>query len=886
MKISNFRLFPLFSIMCIMFCIAPSIAFGQWHPDSSQNTPVCDTIGQQDNPQGCTDGNNGAIIVWEDGRYGTYQIFAQHIDQNGRPRWNRNGLRLATVPSGNPSLTNPIITSDDNGGAYVVWTDSRKTDAGNSLYAQHVLANGTLAYPDSGLPVGIGLNGCNNPTLCDDGAGGAYVAWEDNRACDATTQPDIWMNRLWLNGVKYGLTTTGTQCTLTKNNVGTFFKPKYEYDFHDPNAHFKCYMIGLDLTISGKGSYEIASVLSDTQISLKTYPDPATYGAYFVGNLTGLPIDTAVQKQTGPSLVNDGQGGCFLAWTNSGTVPNSIYGTHLDSTCTALWDPAPQPGFQFYINLNTSDYSRNVTLNRDGNQLLLTWQVFNENNNSQEIYAQRMSCSTPMDTAFLWGSPTEAVDVSSDQIQNQITPQIFGDDSVVFGANGALVPFADQEPGSSTNYDIAMVRVLGDGSDLLPQSGNGFWFFEQKPNMHNEMQAVKITDPTNGGSQTGVLSVWDDAWDGVDTMIYAQRIDRTGKKYFPTPGTHNAWGLAISGNSPTKQWTAKQPCLIPRTDGGIVAWTDFRSGSPAIYCQLIRMDGSLWIPSDTTSPTMTVVSRTPSDDTSQCNSQCTTVLAIDPGTTVNNVVLKSPIDSLTPLAMKNMELDTLNFVKGSDTVSFSVCVIDSFQDGSGTVLVEDSALNLQTMSFMYCTIPDTSTPTITVDTLSTKPYVLNIAIQDAGPWDRGLRSITVSNAENVSIGDSNLKITLGEGSFDIKDSIEDLTQPATFSIRAFDVANNSTIYNFSYTPPLGVVGEVLNPISFSVFPNPTSGDATVRLDGAPFADVTVLDVLGRSVNQFHLEGSKELQTSSLVTGTYIVRAQIGDQVICKRIVKE
>ncbi len=891
MKSRVFRIFAFFTAS-FTICLAPSLAFGQWRPDSSQNTPVCDTSTQQQSVQGCTDGANGAILVWQDYRGDFDQIYAQHIDSSGRLLWNRTGVMLAAQPAkaeaSNQSY--PIITTDDSGGAYVVWLDSRFSGGnGTCLFAQHILANGTLAYPDTGLAVAVGLNGCLNPKLCDDGFGGAYVVWEDNRACDASNRPDIWMNRLWRNGVKYGLTSTGTAGKDTTVNEGTSKKPNNVTYFHDPNANFECYMVGQYLNIPGKGSFEIAAVTNDTQLSLKTNPSHGTY-AYSIGNLMGLPIDTMANKQSGPAIINDGNGGAFLAWTTNYTSPNAIYGTHIDSTCTAWWDPAPQPGFQLYINPNTSSPSKNVSLNRDGNQLLLTWEVTNAVNNSQEIFADRMrniSVGTGpgapyKDSAFVWGNP---VLVASNPIQ-EIAPQIFPDDSTDLGIRGALVPFIDQEQGFADYYEISAVRILGDGIDLLPPAGTNFWYFEQKPHMHNDYQIVQIADPANGGSNNGLLAVWNDAWDGKDTMLYAQRLDRTGRKYFPNPGTSNTWGLCIAGNSPTKQWSAKQPTLIPRTDGAIAAWTDYRSGTSAIYSQLILANGTLWIPSDTSSPALTVVSTTPSDNDSQCNSQCTTVLATDTGTISGTGRLLSGLDTVIATSHTNMTLETSSFQRGADSLSFTVCVTDSFENGSATITVKDTSLNQTTMNFTYCTIPDTSHPTLTWDSLS-NPNWLVVHISDNGPWNRGLAAVHVTDYSNVHFSDSGAKIVSGEGELDDTVSIVSDTAPGQFWIEATGVdGNNSAIYKFYYNPPDAVNTLPSVPISIAVFPNPTNGDATVQLTGAPDAEVTVLDVLGRTVDQFQLEGSHVWQASGLASGTYIVRAVIGDSVICKRIIRE
>lgn len=367
-------------------------------------------------------------------------------------------------------------------------------------------------------------------------------------------------------------------------------------------------------------------------------------------------------------------------------------------------------------------------------------------------------------------------------------------------------------------------------------------------------------------------------------MLFAQRMDRNGRNYFPTPGTSNSWGMCISGDAANgNKWNAKQPCLVPRAngDGAIAAWTDYRSGTAAIYAQLILMNGALWIPSDTNPPALEVQSRSQSDDTNQCNSQCTTVLAVDTGFIVSGIA------SIDTVGMNNMYLDAPNFTKGAKSVTFSVCVTDSLLSGSGTVMVSDTAGNVQSMNFTYCTISDTSHPSVTWDSLGS-PNWLAIHVSDNVPWGRGLRSVTISDSTNVKLSVSTAKIVAGISEFDDTVSIVNDSIAAQFWIQAVGVDGNSSAVNkFYYSPSTaGVAQLTADPISISVFPNPISGDATIRLDGAQVADVTVLDVLGRTVDQFRLEGSHEWQASGLPQGTYIVRAIVGDVIVCKRVVRE
>ncbi len=875
MMFCSSRLFLSSVLATAALLLSAPLATAQWASDSTTNTVVCDTVGQQDYPKGCTDGAEGAIFAWEDGRNGVFQIYAQHLDASGRATWKRNGVKVCTQTGSASPQTMPIITSDDSGGAYIVWSDARfAVQFGTCLFAQHILSNGTLAYPDSALPVAIGINGCNNPTICDDGRGGAYVAWEDNRTNITGSRPDIWMNRLWRNGVKFGLATTGTKGTITTINIGTHSHPKYITYFHDSAAHFKPYMINLSLTIVGKGSFSIAAVTSDTQLDLKSYPGEGTY-SYYVQSLLGLPVDTFQNKQTGPVLTNDGLGGCFLAWTSNASNPNGIYATHIDSNGVQLWDPAPNPGFLIYASENTSNPSKNVSINRDSNELMLTWEVTNSSTGHQEVYAQRMRNNSLTDTVFEWA---RAIEVSADGITDQMNPRIFSDDSSVLGARGAVIPFIFTQPGSASDFDVAMRRIEGDGGTLLPPAGNGPWFVEQKPNGQMGMKSVKLVDPDP--TRTGILAVWNDAWDGQDTMIFAQRIDRNGRKYFPTPGTSSKWGLAISGDSGSHPWNAKQVTLVARDNGAIAAWTDFRNGNADIYAQLIVGDGYPASTIDLSPPITSVLSTEGSVDSVKmpCNARCTEILAKDTGE------FASGIASIAAMTLTNMKFSGSSFTPGAASAQFGVCVIDSMQNGFASVNIKDVSGNNKMETVTYCTIADTLAPAVTWDSI---PNGFILHFRDNRAWDRGLLSVQAASPMNVNFSPQLSTLKPGAKSFDVTVTQFDTTQPASFSIQASDTVGNTTAsYSFALGATAGVTANGMAPVSVSILPNPVSGSALFELQGAPSAEVSIFDVLGREVDRFHIEGAYEWNAAGLTPGTYVVRIKTGTTVLERQFIHE
>ena len=84
--------------------------------------------------------------------------------------WLSQGTQVAPTDS---LQSDPVIASDGQGGAFLAWQDDR---AGWSIFAQHLGADGLPApgWPASGLQVSSGA--FYDPVIVSDGAGGAFVA--------------------------------------------------------------------------------------------------------------------------------------------------------------------------------------------------------------------------------------------------------------------------------------------------------------------------------------------------------------------------------------------------------------------------------------------------------------------------------------------------------------------------------------------------------------------------------------------------------------------------------------------------------------------------------------------------------------------------------------
>ncbi len=727
----------------------------------------------------------------------------------------------------------PAACSDGSNGAVIAWQDSRTGTS--AIYAQRLDSNGREMWRHNGVLLSTDAATSQlPPVIAADGNGGAYVAWQRGGS-------KYFAQHIQGDG-SLGYSSTGIQVAAGGSNFV--------------------------MCSDGKGG-----AFAAWDYNSDVYANHLLGGSVGFGS-SGKTIDASKSYQRLPAICDDGTGGCFIAWQSGSSIPYAIFANRLDASGNALWNA---PGILVYKAVCggcTGVNAGHVAVQRDGQQLMLAWEVTSTNSaDSQNIMATRIRCSTKTDTTFVWG---KAIDVTGEMLYSQTVPQIFSDDAPTILGNdfrGILVPFQNQKPGASDDYDISMIRILGDGTTAMPGSYSAYDFAAQ-PHGQVGFRAIKI--------DTALLAVWNDArfnGMGSDTCIYVQLMDKNGRKRFPSYGTTSKWGKPIcQGN-----WTAKQVTIAPRTNGAIVAWTDFRAGTndPNIYAQIIMKDGALtngnyqW---DFGDPTVKVISRVGSSDTSQCNARCTHVVAVDSGSH------QSGIRSVVATFANNMVLTVPNFAPGVPSVPYSICVLDSMSNGSATVTIADTSANVSTATYSYCTIPDTLAPAIQWDTVANW---IQFFIRDNRPWDRGLSSIVVTDSQNISFYPSLGQVTPGVGTYKTVASQIDQSKPSRFRISVRDTAGNvSQEYAFEKQGTAGVGGGESSNVTIAVFPNPISGLTSICLQGAASAKFTVFDVLGHEIEHFTVENTYGWQTSALAAGTYILRAEVDGHILSKRVVRE
>ena len=170
----------------------------QWSPNNA-GVQLC-TAGNQ-----CAmipDGAGGATVTWQDFRTGTnYGIFAQRVNGTGATQWILNGVPVCTAQDDQLA---PTIVSDGGTGAIITWFDGRRLALGDAIYVQRIDATGTSQWAPDGLALCTAADDQQYPTIAIDGAGGAFVAWQDRRS---GTNNDIYVQHV--NGSGLALSVPG-----------------------------------------------------------------------------------------------------------------------------------------------------------------------------------------------------------------------------------------------------------------------------------------------------------------------------------------------------------------------------------------------------------------------------------------------------------------------------------------------------------------------------------------------------------------------------------------------------------------------------------------------------------------------------------------------------
>jgi hypothetical protein len=321
----------------------------QWVTDG---IGVSTTTGNQYSPQAVSDGQGGAIVVWQDGRNGAgnYNVMAQRVDSDGNLRWAPNGVAVCAATN---NQINPVIVSDGAGGAYVAWQDYRKGTE-YDVYVQHITGNGTIFNDARWLVDGIGVCTAANsqfyPQVAQDGGGGVYVAWQDFRTGG---ENHIFAAHLNANG---------SLATNWPANGTPVCQAQYSqyYPVVASDGGTGVFVAWQDYR-DGSTNHIYAQKLTSDNRGLQT---------------DGLPITNANNGQFSPQVASDRQGGAFITWYDSRNgSTNDVFVQQINGSGAknANWDPN---GLGICLAPNTQQFP--VLATNTPGSAVMTWQDLRE----------------------------------------------------------------------------------------------------------------------------------------------------------------------------------------------------------------------------------------------------------------------------------------------------------------------------------------------------------------------------------------------------------------------------------------------------------------------------------------------------------------------------
>jgi hypothetical protein len=442
-------------------------------------------------------------------------------------------LPLCTIAG---SQTSPAAVSDAAGGAIVAWDDQRT--GSYDIYVQRVDATGTPRWAAGGVALCAAPGAQGVPEIAPDGSGGAIVVWSDLRGANA----DLYAQRVDSTGTPLWTTNGVAICLATSYQ----FNPKLIPD--DSGGAI----------ITWEDNRTGNSKIYAQRVNANRVPQ-------WTGN--GVLLTTSLAGQARPIIVSNGAGGAIVAWEDVRNGLGDIYCMRI--LANGARDPVwPAAGRIVSLFLGRGQQESPAMVVDGAGGALVAWAWWD--GASHDVHVQHVLASGALDPAWPANGRALIVDYF-----DQASPAMLPD-----GAGGAIVTWDHlQNPG---NRDIYAQHVLASGAfdPAWPDSGVALTL-----DPANQMWPRMVPDGAGGA-----LVTWHDLI-GADGDIHAQHLMSTGE-------VDPAWppdGRAIS----TAAGRQIVPVIVADGAGGaVLAWQDQRNETGEIqnldiYAQGVKANGQL-----------------------------------------------------------------------------------------------------------------------------------------------------------------------------------------------------------------------------------------------------------------------------------------------------
>jgi hypothetical protein len=462
-------------ILLVLF-FSYSICFGAWSTIPTVNNPICIAADYQQRTVICSDGAGGAIIAWQDFRSGTsWDIYAQRIDANGNTKWTSDGIPICN--QADQQMT-PQIAEDGAGGAYISWLDDRNY----TVYAQRVSSSGTAMWTANGVQVYLGTGLASDHKLITDLSGNAILAWVDNRN---GWDGDIFAQKLSNAGSRMW-TASGVQVCVYGSYVGNM-----QMIADGGNGAI---IVWDEYLIGGYNNRDI-------------YAQKINSSGIYQWTLHGKAICTAANSQTYPKLVPDGSGGAIIVWNDERSGGDyDVYAQKVDASGTLSWTPG-----EVAVCALGSWQLDPAIISTSSNGAIIAWRDL-RSGMDEGVYIQELNHL---------GAPLWAVNgvLACTTPGSQFYPNLIND-----GNDNAILSWNyDNSQNPPNGYTEIFVQLYN--SSGVPQ-----WQTNGVPvnTGTNQQEFCGVAVADNVG---GAIIAWKDMRNGYVDDIYAQRVFGNGTLY-------------------------------------------------------------------------------------------------------------------------------------------------------------------------------------------------------------------------------------------------------------------------------------------------------------------------------------------------------------------
>jgi hypothetical protein len=305
------------------------------------------------------DNNGNFTIVWEDGRQGSCDIFAQRYSSTGTTLGSNFQINdfhnLYILPS------SPCISAAGNGDFIVSWVDGRNSGLYNwnwDIYAQRFANDGTMLGSNFKVNDNQDSTWQVNPSLSVDDNGDCIIVWNDGRSGnDAiyaqrySSDGKVLSSNFQVNDVQFS-SSLNSHPSVSTDSSGNFIITWG--DQRNDNMDIYAQRYSNDGTALGK--------------NFKVNDDQDSENQYY------------------PCISVDGDGNFVIVWVDERNNVSDIYAQRYSSEGTAI-------GSNFRVDDDTTNayqYIVSISADRVGN-FIVAWIDARNSLSFPDIYAQRYS---------------------------------------------------------------------------------------------------------------------------------------------------------------------------------------------------------------------------------------------------------------------------------------------------------------------------------------------------------------------------------------------------------------------------------------------------------------------------------------------------------------